>query len=120
MPVPRTVDDYLADLPDERRVVMLALRRTISEAAPAAEERIAYGMPASYLQGTFLVSYAAYKRHYSLFPATGEVQVVLGDEIAPYIAGKGTIRFPASDPVPMDLVARIVDILTQELAKPGA
>jgi uncharacterized protein YdhG (YjbR/CyaY superfamily) len=46
--------------------------------------------------------------------------VVLGDEIAPYIAGKGTIRFPASDPVPMDLVARIVDILTQELAKPGA
>ena len=97
MPAPASVDAYLASLPDAQRPVMADLRRTINEAAPEAVETIAYGMPALRSHGgQFLVSYAAFKAHYSLFPANDAIVDALGDEIRPYLAGKGTIRFPAS------------------------
>jgi uncharacterized protein YdhG (YjbR/CyaY superfamily) len=64
--------------------------------------------------GQFLVSYAAYKRHYSLFPASGAVIEALEDELAPYLAGKGTIQFPAGKPIPLDLVTRIVKVRVAE------
>jgi len=110
MATPRSVDDYLAALPDERRAAMEDLRRAIREAAPDADEVIAYQMPAFRLDGRFLVSYAAFKRHYSLFPASEAVVAELGDDVAPYLAGRGTIRFPAEAPIPLELVARIVAI----------
>ena len=109
------MDEYLAELPDDRRVVVEELRRTINAAAPDATETIAYQMPALRSHGgQFLVSYAAYKAHYSLFPASGEVVKALGDEIQPYLAGEGTIRFPASRPIPMELVTRVVKIRVAE------
>ena len=81
MPV-ATVDEYLAALPEERRGPMEELRRTIRRAAPAAIETIAYAMPAFRSPtGRFLVSYDAYKAHYSLFPSTNEVEAELGDEL---------------------------------------
>jgi uncharacterized protein YdhG (YjbR/CyaY superfamily) len=112
---PKTVDGYLAALPDERRVVLELLRQTIRAAAPDAVETIAYDMPAFRSHGgQFLVSYAAYKKHYSLFPASGAVVEALGDEIAPYLAGKGTIRFPADRPIPAVLVTKIVKVRVAE------
>ena len=105
---PATVDEYLAGLPEDRRTVMDELRRTITDAAPDASETIAYDMPALRTDGQFLVSYAAYKNHYSLFPASGTVIAALGKELAPYLAGAGTIRFPAGRAIPMDLVSRVV------------
>ncbi len=115
---PTTVDEYLAELPDDRRAVVEELRRTINAAAPDATETIAYQMPALRSHGgQFLVSYAAYKAHYSLFPASGEVVKALGSEIEPYLAGEGTIRFPASRPIPTDLVTKVVTI---RLAEVGA
>ena len=75
---------------------MDALRRAIRAAAPDADETIAYNMPAFRTRGgRFLVSYDAYKAHYSLFPFTDEMVATYGEELAPYLAGKGTIRFPA-------------------------
>lgn len=114
MATPASVDDYLAALPDERRAAMEDLRRTIRAAAPEAVELISYQMPAFKSAGRFLVSYAAFKRHYSLFPASEGVVTDLGAELAPYLAGRGTIRFPASEPIPLDLVARIVAIRVRE------
>jgi uncharacterized protein YdhG (YjbR/CyaY superfamily) len=107
---PTTVDEYLATLPDDRRAAMEELRRAIRAAAQHAEEVITYKMPGFRTHGRFLVSYDAYKRHYSLFPASEAVIAGLGDEIAPYLAGRGTIRFPADRPIPMDLVRRVVEI----------
>ena len=66
--------------------------------------------------GRFLVSYDAFKHHYSLFPASGAVVEALGDELAPYLAGKGTIRFPADRPIPLALVTRIVRVRLEENA----
>ncbi len=117
MAKPASVDEYLAGLPDDRRTALEAMRRTVNAAAPEATETIAYSMPALRSHGgQFLVSYAAYKRHYSLFPASGAVVEALGDELAPYFAGKGTIRFPADEPLPLALVSQIVTIRLAENA----
>ncbi len=110
MTSPTSVDAYLAALPDDRRAAMEELRRTINAAAPDATETIAYQMPALRTNGHFLVSYAAYKAHYSLFPASGAVIEALGNELTRYLAGKGTIRFPADEPIPLALVTRIVKV----------
>lgn len=113
---PATVDEYLAELPDDRRAVVDELRRTINAAAPDATETIAYQMPALRSHGgQFLVSYASFKAHYSLFPASDEVVKALGSDIRPYLAGEGTIRFPASRPIPMELVTRIVKVRLDEV-----
>ncbi|HEY8198958.1 MAG TPA: DUF1801 domain-containing protein [Candidatus Limnocylindrales bacterium] len=118
MGTPSSVDEYLAGLPDDRRAVMEALRRTVKAAAPEAAETIAYQMPALRSHGgQFLVSYAAYKRHYSLFPASGAVVAALGIELTPYLAGKGTIQFPANEPLPLALVTRIVTVRVAENAE---
>ncbi len=66
--------------------------------------------------GQFLVSYDAFKNHYSLFPASDEVVRALGDRLTPYLAGKGTIRFPANKPIPIPLVTEIVRIRVAENA----
>ena len=110
-----SVDEYLAALPEPRRAVLEQVRQTIRSAAPDATETIAYDMPAYHLGGRFLVSYAAFKHHYSLFPASAAVIDALGDEVTPYVAGKGTIRFPASAPIPAALVAKVVDVRLAEL-----
>ena len=106
------VDEYMAQLPDDRRAVMEQLRSTIRSAAPDATEVISYNMPAFRLDGRFVVSYEAFKRHYSLFPWSDEMVEELGDEMKPYAVGKGTIRFPADEPMPFELV--IADRRVQE------
>ena len=117
MATPTTVDEYLATLPDDRRADMDVLREAIKAGAPEATEVLAYKMPALRSHdGQFLVSYDAYRRHYSLFPASGAVVEALGDELTPYLAGKGTIRFPVGRPIPAALVTRIVRIRVAENA----
>jgi uncharacterized protein YdhG (YjbR/CyaY superfamily) len=116
-----TIDDYLAAVPEDRRAFLRELRRTVKAAAPEATEVIAYQMPALRSHGgQFLVSYAAYKNHYSLFPASGAVVAACGKELTPYLAGKGTIRFPAGNPLPTALVTKIVKVREAEnAARPG-
>jgi uncharacterized protein YdhG (YjbR/CyaY superfamily) len=120
MAAPASVEDYLASLPEERRAGVEELRRTINAAAPEATESIAYGMPALRSHGgQFLVSYAAYKKHYSLFPASEAVVEALGAKLTPYLAGKGTIQFPADRPIPAALVTKIVKVRVGENQEPA-
>lgn len=112
-----TVEDYLSTLPEDRRAAVNQLRETITTAAPEATETIAYNMPAFRSHGgQFLVSVNAYKAHYSLFPASGAVVEALGPELTRYLAGKGTIRFPANEPLPLATVSKIVKIRFAENA----
>ena len=111
------VDDYMTGLPDDRRAAMEQLRSTIRAAAPDATEAISYNMPSFRQQGRFLVSYEAFKRHYSLFPWNDEMVAELGEELKPYAVGKGTIRFPAEQPIPVDLVTRIIEIRNRQHAQ---
>jgi uncharacterized protein YdhG (YjbR/CyaY superfamily) len=116
MPTPTSVEDYLAALPEEPRAALEKLRKTISAAAPQATEKISYAMPAFEQNGRFLVSYAAFKDHCSLYPASTAVMETLGDELEPYFSGKGTLRFRADEPIPAALVRKIVRVRLQENA----
>jgi len=73
-------------------------------------------MPAFKTHGRFLVSYAAVKDHYSLFPASEAVKDALGERLTPYLSGKGTIRFAWDEPLPVSLVTRIVKVRVSENA----
>lgn len=110
------VDAYLAALPEDARAAMTTLRGAIRAAAPAATETISYDMPAFEVEGRLLVSYGAFKRHCSLFPASQVVRDALGAELEPYFTGQGTIRFPAARPIPVALVTRVVTARLEELA----
>ena len=109
----------MASLPEDRRGAMEGLRATIRATAPDATEAISYNMPAFRLNGKFFVSYDAFKHHYSLFPWTDAMIAELGEEVAPYAVGKGTLRFPADEPLPLDLVRRIVEIRLREFEGDG-
>jgi uncharacterized protein YdhG (YjbR/CyaY superfamily) len=116
MAAPTSVEDYLAALPEEPRAALEELRRTIKAAAPEATETVAYQMPAFKDHGRFLVSYAAFKDHCSLYPASGAVIEALGEELQPYFTGKGTIRFRADNRLPAALVTKIVMVRLEENA----
>jgi uncharacterized protein YdhG (YjbR/CyaY superfamily) len=118
-----SVADYMDDLSRDRRAAMEDLRRAVTQAAPEATETIAYNMPALRLDGRFLLSYQAFKNHYSLFPWSDHMAAQLGDALKPYMHGKGTIRFhgkgtirfPADEPIPADLVRQIVGLRVEEV-----
>lgn len=109
------VDAHLAALPADRRARLAALRETARAAARDAEEVITYRMPGLRLDGRFLVSYDAFKAHDSMFPASQAVLDALGDEVAPHVAGRGTLRFSTSEPLPLELVRRIVEVRVREV-----
>jgi len=111
-----TVDAYISSCPPEVQANLQAVRETIRSAAPGAEETISYDMPALRVGGKFAVSYAAWKDHISIYPipaAEGE----LATELEPYVAGKGTLRFPLGKPIPYDLIARVVRLLVAQRAE---
>jgi uncharacterized protein YdhG (YjbR/CyaY superfamily) len=112
-----SVDAYMAALPDAPRIALEKLRKTIRAAAPNATETISYQMPTFKLNGRFLVSYAAYKNHCSLFPASTRVLEACGEELKPHFSGKGTIRFTTDRPLPPALVRKIVKTRVQENAE---
>jgi uncharacterized protein YdhG (YjbR/CyaY superfamily) len=116
MATPSSVEEYLAALPDQTRAVLERLRTTIKAAAPEATETISYQMPAFKDRGRFLVSFAAFKDHCSLFPASYAVMEALGEELKPYLSGKGTLRFTVDKPIPAALVRKIVKARLEENA----
>jgi uncharacterized protein YdhG (YjbR/CyaY superfamily) len=109
-PSPATVeiDARLAALPAEQRTVLQALREAIAAAAPHAVEAISYGAPAFRYRGRPLVAYAAYKAHCSFFPMSPGLIVAHREELVGFTVAKGTIQFTQQDPLPADLVQRIV------------
>jgi uncharacterized protein YdhG (YjbR/CyaY superfamily) len=114
MPGPTTVDEYLTTKTDAQRAGLEAMRAAIRAAAPTADEVITYKMPGFKTHGRFLVSYDAFKAHFSLFPASEAVIVALGEDIRPFLHGSGTIRFPADQPIPTELIGRVIAIRLRE------
>jgi uncharacterized protein YdhG (YjbR/CyaY superfamily) len=108
----RDVDAYLARVPEEARATLEKLRKTIKAAAPRATEVISYQMP-MYRQNGMLVGFAAFKDHCSLFPGAA-VMNAHKEELKRYDTSKGTIRFPASQPLPAALVKKLVKARIQE------
>ena len=111
--VPKSVDDYLARVPDEARATLEKLRQTIRAAAPKAVEVISYQIPTFKLDGRMLVSFAAFKNHCSFFPGAAPIKVHEQD-LKSYEISKGTIRFPTNKALPASLVKKLVKARIEE------
>ena len=103
---PKTVDDYLAALPQEARATLEKIRKTIKAVAPKATEVISYQIP-MYKHHGMLVGFAAFKDHCSFFPGAKPISTYK-DELKAYKTSKGTIRFPIGKPLPAALVKKLV------------
>jgi uncharacterized protein YdhG (YjbR/CyaY superfamily) len=101
------IDEYIAAFPKETQQVLRQIRTTIRRAAPGAEETISYAIPCFNLEGHYLIYFAGYKKHVSVYPAP-RGDKAFKEELAQYKGGKGTVQFPLDKPIPYDLITRMV------------
>ena len=113
LPPPADVTEYLARCAPEVRTQLTALRRLIQHAAPAAVETLAYGMP-TYRQGVNLVHFAAFPQHIGFYP-TPAGMTAFAAEFAGYVSGKGSVQFPLDQPLPLELIERVVRFRVAEV-----
>jgi uncharacterized protein YdhG (YjbR/CyaY superfamily) len=109
---PKTIDEYIAGFPDDIQDKLQKLRMTIRKAAPQAEEKISYQIPAFALNGA-LVYFAAFKKHVSFFPTPSGIRE-FKQELSIYKGSKGTVQFPLDKPIPFGLISRIVKFRLKE------
>jgi uncharacterized protein YdhG (YjbR/CyaY superfamily) len=102
-----TIDQYLATVGEDKRAALEKLRKDVHAAAPGAEECISYQVPAFRLGGRFLLAFGAAVKHCSFYPGAAAV-AAHRRELEKYSTSKGTIRFPASQPLPAALVRKLV------------
>jgi uncharacterized protein YdhG (YjbR/CyaY superfamily) len=120
-PVPAefsTIDEYIASFPADVQVILTEIRRTILGVVPGAGEMISYQIPAITLGGKRLVYFAGWKSHISVYPLPA-ADPDFERELAPYLAGKGTARFPLRRPIPYDLIRRLVALLVAQREGPA-
>jgi uncharacterized protein YdhG (YjbR/CyaY superfamily) len=103
------VDDYLAGVEEPKRRTLETLRRSILAVVPDAEQGISYGMPAFRVDGTVVAGFAAFKNHLAYLPHSGDVLGDLGDDLASYTRTAGSLHFAVDEPLPDDLVRRLVE-----------
>ena len=108
----KTIDEYIATFPKETQKILEEIRATIKAAAPDAEEKISYQMPTFFLNGN-LIHFAAFKNHIGIYPTPSGTQA-FKDEISRYQGAKGSIRLPIDEPMPLELISRIVKFRVSE------
>jgi uncharacterized protein YdhG (YjbR/CyaY superfamily) len=114
---PKTIDEYIASFPVETRAVLEEVREAILQAIPGAEEAISYDMPTFSLGGSYVIYFAGWKKHIALYPITQIMAEKLKDELAGYKGTKNSVHFPLNKPMPVDLIAKIVEVKLLELPR---
>ncbi|HLO15378.1 MAG TPA: DUF1801 domain-containing protein [Anaerolineales bacterium] len=116
---PKNIDEYIAGFPEDTQKILEKIRLTIKKAAPEAEEAIKYRMPTFTLKGN-LVHFAAFKNHIGFYPVPTGIEK-FKKELSIYESGKGSVQFPLNQPIPYDLITKIVKFRVKEnLAKAAA
>jgi uncharacterized protein YdhG (YjbR/CyaY superfamily) len=112
---PGTIDEYIAAFPPDVQSILKKIRLTIRKAAPQAQEKISYKMPAFTLDGD-LIYFAAFKKHIGVYPPVrGNEQ--LNKALSRYRGEKGNLKFPLDEPIPYELIARVVKFRLKEHAE---
>ncbi len=107
-----TIDDYISQFPKEIQEILQEIRKIVHETAPEATEKISYQMPTFYLNGN-LVHFAAFKKHIGFYPTpTGTEQ--FRSELSVYKGAKGSVQFPLNQPMPYELIRKIVEFRVAE------
>ncbi len=111
-PSPANIDEYIDRFPPDVQAILRRIRAVIHAAAPQASEKISYQMPTFYLNGN-LVHFAAFKGHIGFYPTPGGVEAFKA-ELSPYKGAKGSVQFPLDQPIPYDLIRRMVEFRVAE------
>ena len=114
----REIDQYLGTLDEPNRATLTQLRDTIVAIVPDAEQCISYGMPAFKLRGKTIAGFAAFKSHLSYLPHSGSVIGQLAKETERYTKTKGSLHFPVDEPLPKELVKKLLDTRMAEAFGP--
>ena len=114
--IPETVEAYIGQFPKATQQILVELRNTIKAAAPDAEEMISYAMPAYKAHGKPLVYFAAYENHIGFY-ATPTGHEAFKKELSKYKQGKGSVQFPIDEPMPLQLITKIVKFRTREVSE---
>jgi uncharacterized protein YdhG (YjbR/CyaY superfamily) len=112
-----TIDQYIGTFPPQVREILERLREIIHEEAPEAEEAIHYGIPTFRLKRN-LVHFTAFRHHIGFYPTPSAIEA-FRKELSPYVLGRGSVRFPLDQPVPYNLVRRIVSYRVKEMENAG-
>lgn len=111
----QTIDEYISDFPNDVSTILSTIRNKITEVAPTASECISYNMPAFKLKKV-LVYFAAFKNHIGFY-ALPSGNLAFQEELKNYKTGKGSIQFPLSQPIPYDLIQKIVEFRIKEVSE---
>jgi len=109
---PANIDEYIGAFPNDVQEILEKIRATIQKAAPDAKEKISYSMPA-FEQNGVVVYLAAFKNHIGLY-ALPSGHETFKEELSKYKSGKGSVQFPLDQPMPFDLIAKIVKFRVKE------
>jgi uncharacterized protein YdhG (YjbR/CyaY superfamily) len=112
LPPYNTIDEYIALFPQDTQEILEKVRLTIQRAAPQAQEAIKYRMPTFTLKGN-LVHFAAHTRHIGFYPTPSGIEQ-FKTELSGYESSKGAVQFPLDQPIPYDLISRIVEFRVKE------
>jgi uncharacterized protein YdhG (YjbR/CyaY superfamily) len=104
------IDDYLQRLDEPKRSTLSQLRRDILAVVPDAEQCISYGVPGFKIDGKTIAGFAAFKNHLSYLPHSGSVFPELADELAGYQKSSGSLHFPVDQPLPPELVVKLIAV----------
>lgn len=115
----QSIDEYISGFPPETRKVLEEMRAIIKAAAPGATETISYAIPTFDLNGRHLVHFAGWKKHIGFYPVPSGVEG-WKEALQPYKTSKGTVQFPLGQPLPADLIRRLVEFRIQQVAGKGA
>jgi len=102
------IDEYLNKLDPDEKVLLGQVRQIIKRILPDAEEAISYGIPAFELNGSYIIGFAAFKNHLSLFPTGGPVEA-LQAKLQDFKLSKGTIQFSAENPIPKSVIKQLIE-----------
>ncbi len=102
----KSIDEYIATFPPEVQTILTNIREIIHELVPEATEKISYQMPTFYLKGN-LVHFAAFKKHIGFYPTPSGIEA-FQEELSQYKGAKGSVQFPLNQPMPYDLIRKIV------------
>jgi uncharacterized protein YdhG (YjbR/CyaY superfamily) len=110
-----SIDEYILHFPEDIQLILRELRLVIKDTAPEAEEKISYQMPTFYLHGN-LVHFAAYKNHIGFYPTPTGIEK-FKEEMSNYKFAKGSVQFPINQPMPFELIRKIVEFRVNENKK---
>jgi len=110
----KTIDEYVTAFPPKTRKILNNIRKTIRAAEPKLTEGISYGIPTFYLNGRYVMYFAGFEKHVSVYPIIGGEKKKFAQELKPYLSGKGTAKFMLDKPIPYGLIKKLVKFRVKE------